>query len=222
MKIRNISHSVDVLKRRWWCVAGKLNNLSAAWWGVKLGKKASFAGKCHFKRYPDTEIKIGDNCTFLSKSNANLIGIARPCMISTLASDYKAKIDIGNNCGFSGTVIGAFKSIKIGDNVRCGANTLITDSDWHLDDPRSGPVRDIVIGDNVWLGINTVVLKGVTIGENSVIGANSVVTKSIPANVIAAGNPCRVIRPLQSSTSTSEHFSKKSFSVESLEKGKFY
>jgi maltose O-acetyltransferase len=46
----------------------------------------------------------------------------------------------------------------------------------------------------VWLGVNVTVLKGVTIGENSIIGANSLVVKSIPANCVAAGNPCRVIR----------------------------
>jgi acetyltransferase-like isoleucine patch superfamily enzyme len=49
---------------------------------------------------------------------------------------------------------------------------------------------------NVGLGVNVIVMKGVTIGDNSVIGANSVVTKNIPANVIAAGNPCKVIREL--------------------------
>jgi galactoside O-acetyltransferase len=53
------------------------------------------------------------------------------------------------------------------------------------------PVR---IGDNVWIGANSVVLPGVTIGENSVIGAGSIVTKDIPANVVAVGNPCRVLR----------------------------
>lgn len=52
---------------------------------------------------------------------------------------------MGNYCGFSGTVIGAFKYIKIGNNVRCGANTLITDSDWHLDDPRSGKPAAVII-----------------------------------------------------------------------------
>ena len=52
------------------------------------------------------------------------------------------------------------------------------------------------IGENVFLGSNVVVLKGVNIGKNSVIGNNSVVTKSIPDNVIAAGNPARVIKPL--------------------------
>lgn len=100
------------------------------------------------------------------------------------------------NCGFSGTIIGAFTTIKLGNNVRCGANTLITDSDWHEDDPRAGKAKPVVIGDNVWLGVNAVVLKGVTIGENSVIGANSVVAKNIPANVIAAGNPCKVLKSL--------------------------
>lgn len=54
----------------------------------------------------------------------------------------------------------------------------------------------ITVGDNVWIGANTVVLGGVTIGENTVIGAGSVVTKDIPANVIAVGVPCRVMRPI--------------------------
>ena len=54
----------------------------------------------------------------------------------------------------------------------------------------------ISIGNNVWIGGNTVILPGVTIGDNVVIGAGSVVTKNIPANMIAAGNPCRVIREI--------------------------
>jgi acetyltransferase-like isoleucine patch superfamily enzyme len=101
---------------------------------------------------------------------------------------------IGNNSGFSGTVVGAFKFIKIGRNVKCGANTLITDSDWHLEDSRSGEPEEVIIGDNVWLGVNVIVLKGVTIGNNSVIVAGSVVTKSIPPNVLAAGNPCKIVK----------------------------
>uniref|UniRef100_UPI00301C5769 DapH/DapD/GlmU-related protein n=3 Tax=Bacteria TaxID=2 RepID=UPI00301C5769 len=54
----------------------------------------------------------------------------------------------------------------------------------------------IHIGDNVWIGANSVVLPGVKIGENSVIGAGSVVTKDIPSNVVAVGNPCRVLREI--------------------------
>ena len=194
MRYRNLSHSSDVLLRRLHFFFGKRNLLSALWWGVKLGNHSKFDGKCYFKRYPGSKITVGNDCEFLSRKNSNLIGINRPCSISTTIND--AIIEIGNNCGFSGTVIGAFKSIKIGNNVRCGANTLITDSDWHSDDPRSGNPKDVLIENNVWLGVNSVVLKGVTIGMNTVIGAESVVTKSIPANVIAAGNPCRVIRSI--------------------------
>ena len=194
MKFRNLSHSSDELIRRIHFFLGKKNELNALWWSVKLGVNPKFDGKCYFKRYPKSMIKIGYNCEFRSRINSNLIGINRPCSISTLTPG--AKIEIGNNCGFSGTVIGAFKFIKLGNNVRCGANTLITDSDWHLDDPRVGKPKDVNIGDNVWIGINVVVLKGVTIGDNTLIGANSVVIKDIPANVVAAGNPCKVIKPI--------------------------
>ena len=78
----------------------------------------------------------------------------------------------------------------------CGANTFITDSDWHPEDHRSGKPKPIKIGNNVWLGLNVVVLKGVVIGDNTVVGANSVVTKDLPPNVVAAGNPCKIIRSL--------------------------
>lgn len=56
--------------------------------------------------------------------------------------------------------------------------------------------KPINIGENVWIGANATVLSGVTIGKNSVIGAGSVVTKDIPENVVAVGNPCRVLRPI--------------------------
>lgn len=55
------------------------------------------------------------------------------------------------------------------------------------------PIR---IGNNVWIGAGTIVLPGVTIGENTVIGAGSVVTKDIPANVVAVGNPCKILREI--------------------------
>lgn len=153
-----------------------------------------YNGFALFVRYKNSKISIGKKCIFNSSSTSNLIGINHKCIISTLQKE--ASITIGDKCGFSGTTIGCACSITLGDNVRCGANTLITDTDWHMDDPRSGKCEPIIIEDNVWLGINSSVLKGVTIGKNSVIGAGSIVTRSIPANVIAAGNPCRVIREI--------------------------
>ena len=162
--------------------------------GVSLGKNVSFYGRTYFYRRRFSTIKIGDKCGFRSLFHSNLIGINRPCSVSTLKAG--AKIIIGYKCGFSGTVIGAAKSIIIGNNVRCGANTLITDNDWHLDDPRSSKPEPVIIHDNVWLGEGVKILKGVGIGKNSVIGAGSVVTKSIPSNSIAAGNPCKVIKKI--------------------------
>ena len=54
--------------------------------------------------------------------------------------------------------------------------------------------KPITVGDNVWFGGNVVVMPGVTIGDNTIIGAGSVVTKNIPSNVIAVGNPCKVMK----------------------------
>jgi len=168
--------------------------------GVKLSSKVSFYGLPYVKRNFNSSISIGTGCTFRSDRTSNLIGLNRTCLISTF--NEGTTICIGENSGFSGTVIGAAESITIGNNVLSGANVLITDFDWHPIDPTLRHTSEgvlsapIVIGDNVWLGINTVVLKGVTIGENSVIGANSLVVKDIPANVIAGGNPCKVIKPL--------------------------
>lgn len=161
--------------------------------GVKLGK-AKFYGLMRFWRQSTARITIGNGVTFRSSYGSNLLGINHPCIISALQPD--AIIEINDGCGFSGTVIGSFNSIILGKNVRCGANTVITDSDWHPDDPRSSPAKPVFIGDNVWLGANVTVLKGVNIGENSIIGAGSIVTHSIPANVIAAGNPCKVIKTI--------------------------
>lgn len=162
--------------------------------GVKIGKNTKFIGFAKFNRKEGSKIIVGCNCTFRSNKYSNFIGINRPCIISTQKKD--AEIIIGNYCGFSGTVIGAFLKVELQDRVRCGANTLITDSDWHTDDPLTSPDKPVLIEENVWLGEGVKVLKGVNIGKNSVIGAGSVVTKSIPANVVAAGNPCKVIKQM--------------------------
>ena len=56
--------------------------------------------------------------------------------------------------------------------------------------------QPVHIGNNVWIGANALILPGVTIGDNSVIGGGSVVPKDIPANVVAVGNPCKVLREI--------------------------
>lgn len=88
--------------------------------------------------------------------------------------------------------------ITIGKAVMFGANVAIATVGHPVKpDMRMYMYTDpVVIGDNCWIGANVTICPGVTIGENTVIGAGSVVTKDIPANVIAVGNPCRVLREI--------------------------
>ena len=169
-----------------------LSRLTARWWGVTLGRDCSFFGRARFFRHPRSNIIIGDGCQFRSSSASNFIGVNHPCILATL--DEEAQLNIGANCGFSGTSIGCALDIKLYERVRCGANTLITDSDWHTDDIRIGDNKPVVIESNVWLGVNVLVLKGVTIGENTIVAAGSVVTKSLPPKVFAGGTPAKVLR----------------------------
>jgi acetyltransferase-like isoleucine patch superfamily enzyme len=112
----------------------------------------------------------------------------------------KGRIKIGDYVLISpGSRIAAGDEIIIGDSVMMANGVHITDSDWHgIYDrtQRSDEVTPIHIGDNVWLGDHCVVLKGVTIGENSIVAANAVVARDIPANVVVAGNPAKVVKEL--------------------------
>ena len=171
--------------------------LLARMWNIKLSAGCQFFGVTHFKRYPCSEISIGNHCGFRSSFRSNFVGLNRLCGIST--HNKSARIRIGKNCGLSGTIIGAYESITIADCVIVGANTVITDFDWHPISKQTKEMKSapIVIDNDVWIGMNCVVLKGVHIGRGTVIAANSVVTRSIPEMVIAAGNPARVIREMK-------------------------
>lgn len=91
--------------------------------------------------------------------------------------------------------------VFIGDKVMIGPNVSIITAAHPVEPELRAKAlqynRDVHIGENVWIGSGVQILPGVTIGKNSVIGAGSVVTKSIPENVVAVGNPCRVIRKIE-------------------------
>ena len=188
-------HLVDCASRiagaKWYTFWARV---AASWWGVPLGTDCSFFGRARFFRYPGSRISVGAGCVFRSSHASNSSGINRPCILSTLREG--AEIEIGRNCGFSGTVIGCALRIALSEDVRCGANTSITDTDWHTDDRRTTPDAPVTIERNVWLGANVTVLKGVTIGENTLVAAGSIVTRSLPPNVIAGGTPAKVIRSI--------------------------
>lgn len=113
--------------------------------------------------------------------------------------DYGYNIEIGENFYSNyNLIILDCAAVKIGDNVLIGPNVGI----YTAGHPLHYEIRNqeyeyafpVIIGDNVWIGGNVVINPGVSIGENSVIGSGSVVTKDIPNNVIAIGNPCKVLR----------------------------
>lgn len=158
-------------------------------WNIPCGKKLKTYGSILFYKEPGSKISIGDHCCFNSSDLLNFRGINHRCILQTGSST--AEIKIGNGCSFSGVSIVCDNQVILHDNVRVGANSSIADRDGH-----GGGVKPVEIKENVWLGMNVIVLKGVTIGENSIIGAGSIVTKDIPANVVAAGNPCKVIKEI--------------------------
>jgi maltose O-acetyltransferase len=115
--------------------------------------------------------------------------------------DYGSSIRIGARCFANfGLVALDVAPITIGDDVQIGPSVqLLTPT--HPVDPEPRRARweaaePITIGDNVWLGGGAIVLPGVTIGANTVVGAGAVVTRDLPADVVAVGNPARVVRTL--------------------------
>ncbi|MGN1330946.1 MAG: sugar O-acetyltransferase [Clostridia bacterium] len=115
--------------------------------------------------------------------------------------DYGWNIEIGEDFYANhNLVILDANQVKFGDNVfiapNCGFYTSGHPIDAKIRNTGLEYAKAIEVGNNVWIGGNVVVLPGVKIGDNVVIGAGSVVNKNIPSNVVAVGNPCRVIKKI--------------------------
>ncbi|SEA09817.1 Acetyltransferase (isoleucine patch superfamily) [Prevotella sp. tc2-28] len=154
---------------------------------------------------------VGDDFRFTSGDS--ITPICRNIRGALYTMNKDARIEIGNRVAITSACIWAKECITIGNDVNIGGDCLIMDHDAHPIDYRlriseyerrvgkrayektivSGPIE---IGNDVWIGARCVILKGVHIGPRSIIAAGSVVTKDIPSDVIAGGNPCRVIRQL--------------------------
>ena len=130
--------------------------------------------------------EIGENCYIEPPLHANWGG---------------HHVHLGNNvyANFGLTLVDD-TDIYIGDSCMFGPNVVLATAGHPIEPGLRREVYQynlpIRIGNNVWIGAGAVVLPGVTIGDNSVIGAGSVVTRDIPANVVAVGNPCRVLREI--------------------------
>ncbi len=122
-------------------------------------------------------------------------------IISPFFCDYGTQIEVGENF-FANTncVILDEAPVRFGDNVFIAPNCGFYTAGHPLDAERRNKgleyARPITVGNDVWIGAGVSVLPGVTIGDGAVIGAGSVVNRDIPPRVLAAGNPCRVIREI--------------------------
>ena len=122
-------------------------------------------------------------------------------ILSPFLCDYGYKIEIGENLFINmNCVILDEAKVTFGDNVfiapNCGIYTAGHPLDFETRNKGLEYARPIKICSNVWIGANTAILPGVTIGEGTVIGAGSVVKTDIPPNVLAYGNPCKVIKKI--------------------------
>ncbi|MDT0607116.1 sugar O-acetyltransferase [Croceitalea rosinachiae] len=115
--------------------------------------------------------------------------------------DYGTNIHLGKRVFFNfNCVVLDVTPVKIGDRTMFGPHVQIYTASHPLEaSPRASGAefgKPITIGEDVWIGGNVTICPGITIGNRSVIGAGSVVTKDIPEDVFAAGNPCKMIKPI--------------------------
>jgi acetyltransferase-like isoleucine patch superfamily enzyme len=178
--------------------------------GVKWGKSWKIYGVPIIQKHRLSVLTIGNRLQLRSTGRSNPLGPSHPVILSVRRPE--AALIIGDDFGMTGGSVVAQECVRIGDRVAVGANAVLCDTDFHpLDararqiEPDAGATAPIIIEDDVFIGMQCLVLKGVTIGKGSVIGAGSVVTHDIPAGVIAAGNPARVLREIQELTDLSSH-----------------
>lgn len=146
-----------------------------------------------------TEYQEADRQTILKdlfKQSGKKIHIEPP-----FHTDYGCNTVIGENFYSNyDCIILDIANVKIGDNVmfgpRVGLYTAGHPIDAVIRNEHYEYGKPITIGNNVWVGGNVVFNPGVTVGDNAVIGSGSIVTKDIPSNVIAVGNPCKVLREI--------------------------
>ncbi|MBS3809258.1 MAG: acyltransferase [Desulfobacterales bacterium] len=158
-----------------------------------LGRGFMFIRPWYIKIF-GKRITIGDYANILAESDNKVRLTVWP------EKKDMGRISIGDYCLICpGVRISSAAEIAIKDSCMIASNAFITDTDWHgtYDRIKSlGNPEPVYLLENAWIGDGATVCKGVTIGENSIIGAGSVVVKDVPANVIAAGNPARVMREL--------------------------
>ena len=149
---------------------------------IIVGKKTRIYGLVRFRVPKDSVLNIGDNVVI--KSGFNLNPLSRNIRASIIL-EPGALVSIGNNTGISSACIWAKKAIEIGEFVNVGADTIITDCDWHslnseirrdpLSDLDHAKSKEVIIGDDVLVGMRSIILKGTTLLNGVVVGAGAVI-----------------------------------------------
>lgn len=141
-------------------------------------------------------VSLGNNVMFNSYTDHSWNS---KCKLIVLAN---ATLTIGDDSGMNGAMIYCSKKVLIGNHVKIGGGTRISDSNHHSldykirrtsEDSKHAKSAPVIIGDDVFIGANCYIGKGVTIGDRSIVAAGSVVVKSIPEDEIWGGNPAKFI-----------------------------
>ena len=158
--------------------------------------------KCAIQRYNALRADDAQGKLNMLKELLGAMGDDKAMIIQPFFCDYGKQISVGRRffANFNFTVLDEAR-VTIGDDCFIGPNVSIYTA-CHSTDPeerntRQEWARPVTIGNNVWIGGSTTILPGVTIGDNVSIGAGSVVVRDIPANTVAVGNPCRVVKQLK-------------------------
>lgn len=167
--------------------------------GVKVGPGVRLFGSPIVRCWRGSTISIGSGCELRSSRRSNVLGVSHPVVLTTMST--RARIEVGERCGLSGTTLCAASSISIGPECLFGADTLVTDNDHHAVVAELRSVKSMAgvgvlpvrIGARVFVGARAIILKGSSIGDDAVVGAGAVVAGDVPAKAIVLGNPARVV-----------------------------
>jgi len=182
-RLRDVDWERQRIALHWHAAA--LSQGARARWSLRraraVGRRAHVVG---FPTVDATDLEIGDDFLIWSGHRRTLMSGG-------------GRLRIGDRCFVNvGTLLLCVEEIVIGDDVAFATEVYVMDSDSHGVEGRPHRQAPVRIGDGTWLGARAMVLPGVTIGKRVLVAAGSVVTRDVPDDVLVAGNPARVVRPL--------------------------